>query len=68
LSAKTNETIKALTVMSVIMLPLTLITGIFGMNANFVLIHQPSDFIFVIGAMVATGAVMLLFIKGKKWL
>lgn len=68
LSAKTNETIKALTVMSVIMLPLTLITGIFGMNANFVLIHQPSDFLFVIGAMVATGVVMLLFIKGKKWL
>ncbi|MEI6400087.1 MAG: CorA family divalent cation transporter [bacterium] len=68
LSAKTNETVKTLTIMSFIMLPLTLISGIFGMNADFVFIHDIPDFIIVIGAMTLTGAIMFLYFKLRKWL
>ncbi len=68
LSAKTNETIKTLTVISVIILPLTLITGVFGMNENFILINTPRDFLFIMGAMLVTGVVMLIYFKSKKWL
>lgn len=68
LSLKTNETIKNLTIMNFIMLPLGLITGIFGMNTSEVLLKNQYDFYIVIGAMTFTGLVMLLYFKFKKWL
>ncbi len=68
LTSKTNETIKVLTIISFVMLPLTLITGVFGMNSDIVFINSFRDFLIVIGAMVLTGAVLILFFKKKKWL
>ncbi|MES2023314.1 MAG: magnesium transporter CorA family protein [Patescibacteria group bacterium] len=68
LSYKTNETIKFLTIMNFIMLPLTLITGVFGMNMKDVLLQTKNDFYLVIGAMTLTGIVMLIYFKIKKWL
>ncbi len=68
LSNKTNEAMRTLTVMNFVMLPLALITGIFGMNANFVFIHNLSDFSIVVAIMIAIGAVMLLYFKKKKWI
>ena len=68
LSLKTNETIKNLTIMNFIMLPLGLITGIFGMNTSEVLLKNQYDFYIVIGAMTFTCLVMLLYFKFKKWL
>lgn len=70
LTTKTNETVKTLTIMTFIMLPITLITGVFGMNVvqELVLIKSISDFFIVIGAMVLTGLIMFVYFKGKKWL
>lgn len=70
LTTKTNETIKTLTIMTFIMLPITLITGIFGMNVttDIVLIQSLEDFFLVIGAMVLTGLTMFAYFKTKKWL
>lgn len=68
IGAKTNDTIKTLTVMNFIMLPLTLITGVFGMNTNFIFIKTLSDFYIVIGAMTLTGIVMFVYFKLRKWL
>lgn len=68
LTTKTNETIKTLTIMTFIILPLSLITGIFGMNSEVVFITNSKDFIFVIFAMVLTGLVMFIYFKNKKWL
>lgn len=70
LSTKTNETIKTLTIMTFIMLPITLITGVFGMNVapDMIFIQSIEDFLFVLGAMTLTGLVMFVYFKGKKWL
>ncbi len=70
LTTKTNETIKTLTIMTFIMLPITLITGVFGMNVteDLTLIQSPTDLLIVIGAMVLTGMTMFIYFKGKKWL
>jgi magnesium transporter len=68
LSWKTNQTVKSLTVLSFIMLPLALITGIFGMNSEVIFINSSVDFYSVLIAMVCLAIMMFLFFKGKKWI
>ncbi len=70
LSTKQNDTMKTLTIMSFVMLPLTLITGIFGMNTtdDIIFIKDIPDFFFIIGAMTLTAFVMFFFFKLRKWL
>lgn len=68
LASKTNDTVKTLTVMSFIMLPLTLTANVFGMNMNFVFIKSMSDFFVVIASMSLTGLIMIIFFHFKKWL
>jgi len=68
LTTKTNATIKRLTILSFIMLPLTLISGIFGMNTEVSFIENTKEFLFVIGAMLSVAIIMSLYFKNKKWL
>ncbi len=68
LTTKTNHTIKTLTIVTFIMLPLTLITGIFGMNTPLPLIDSTNDFILVIVAMLLLATVMIIYFRNKKWL
>lgn len=68
LNTKQNETMKILTIMTFTMLPITLITGVFGMNAEFQLIKTHEDLFFVIGSMLLTGVVIFVYFKSKKWL
>ncbi len=70
LSSKSNEIMKNFTIMTFVMLPLGLITGIFGMNTSddLIFIKGMSEFLFVIGAMVLTGAVLFIFFKFKRWI
>ncbi|HVG89628.1 MAG: magnesium/cobalt transporter CorA [Gaiellales bacterium] len=65
---KQNDILRVLTVFSVIMLPLTLISGIFGMNVP--IPHEASQHAFwtIIAAMVAIAAVMLGFFRLRRWL
>ncbi len=67
LSTHNNEIMKNLTVMTFIMLPLTLITSIFGMNTQVTLINSPVSFLFILGVMTLTGLVMVLYFKSRKW-
>jgi magnesium transporter len=68
LTAKTNDIITKLTILNFIMLPLGLITWIFGMSMNTPLIQSANDFYLVLGAMVVTGLVMFIYFRTKKWL
>ncbi len=70
LTSKSNDIMKTFTIMTFVMMPLTIITGVFGMNTsdNVVFIHDLKDFYFVLFAMLLTGIVMFLFFKIKKWL
>lgn len=70
LSTKTNDTMRTFTILTFVLMPLTIITGVFGMNMSdrLTFIETKSDFFFVIGAMTLTGLVMFLFFKLRKWL
>lgn len=68
LSTKSNEIMKTFTILTFVMLPLSVITGTFGMNMSFVFIHDISDFFFLVGAMLLIGLMMFIFFKYRKWL
>lgn len=68
LATKSNDIMKTFTILTFVMLPLSVITGVFGMNMRFVFINDLSDFFFVVGAMTLTGLVMFIFFKYRKWL
>jgi magnesium transporter len=67
-SHKTNEVIRALTVISVIMLPLTLVSGIYGMNVALPFDKHPLAFEFVLGLMGAVAVGMVATFRRKEWL
>ena len=64
-----NEVMKVLTVISSIMLPLTLITGIFGMNFDKIPgLHHPWGLAWVLGAMLVVAIGMIIYFKRSRWL
>ncbi|MEZ5197135.1 MAG: magnesium transporter CorA family protein [Bacteroidales bacterium] len=65
---RTNEIIKILTLISSILLPLTFLTGLYGMNVNLPFQEDPRSFWIVIGTMVFIVALMYTLFKRKKWM
>lgn len=51
IAARTNEVMKVLTVFSAVILPLTLISGVWGMNVALPLAGDPSAFVWIVGGM-----------------
>lgn len=65
---KTNEIMKILTIMTAIMLPMTLVAGIFGMNFKFIPILQwEFGFHTSLIVMSALGFLMVIYFKVKRW-
>jgi len=67
ISHRSGETIKVLTIFSVVMLPLTLISGIFGMNVGLPLQENPTAFLTIAGVMITTVVAMFAYFKWRKW-
>ena len=66
---KMNEVMKVLTVIGTIFLPLTFITGMYGMNfRNMPELESPLGYPIVLGIIVLTVLGLLFFFKRKKWL
>ncbi|HEV7768671.1 MAG TPA: magnesium/cobalt transporter CorA [Thermoanaerobaculia bacterium] len=66
---RTNDIMKVLTIFSALMLPLTLIAGIYGMNFN----HMPEikwiyGYPFALGLMLGTAVLLLFFFWWKGWI
>jgi magnesium transporter len=68
ISHNINNVMKTLTVFSVIMLPLTLIAGIYGMNVPLPFSSQSGTFLFLVLGMFLIVAIMLSVFKWKRWL
>ena len=68
ISHQQNDILYVLTIFSVVMLPLTFITGLFGMNVNFPGFNSTTDFWVTLGLIIATVASMLAFFRWKRWL
>lgn len=63
-----NEIIKVLTLISSILLPLTFITGLYGMNVGLPFQDDPNSFWIVLGCMVIIASTLIIFFKKKKWM
>jgi len=68
-SFKMNEIIKVLTIIATIFIPLTFITGIYGMNFRFMPeLRWRWGYPIIWGIMLGASALMLWIFKRKKWL
>lgn len=68
LTHTTNKVIKVLTVISVSILPLTLLSGIYGMNIDLPFSHSPMAIWSMFFALLLLIFVVVLVFKKKKWL
>jgi magnesium transporter len=67
-SNRMNEVVKALTLITTIFMPLTVITGIYGMNFD----HMPElrwkyGYFLVLGVMVLVGGGLFTYFRHRKW-
>lgn len=68
-SNKMNETIKVLTILSTIFIPLTFIAGVYGMNFKYMPeLEFKYGYFVILGVMAVVALGMLYFLKRKKWL
>jgi magnesium transporter len=67
-SYRINEVMKILTIISVIMLPLTLLSGIYGMNISLPLAQHPLSFLFILLLMILISGSMLFYFKRRRWI
>jgi magnesium transporter len=68
ISHRQNDVLRLLTIISVTMLPLTLLTGIFGMNVVYPGEATRIAFWVILGGLVATLAAMVGFFRWKRWI
>src|SRR6478672_47171 len=67
ISHRQNDVLRILTVFSVVLLPLTLITGIFGMNVHFPGFDTSAGWWAIVGVMVGVLVGVLGFFRYKKF-
>jgi len=65
---RTNEVMKALTIVSSVLLPSVVLAGIMGMNFKLPFFEDTRNFWLVIGAMVALAATILLVARSRRWI
>lgn len=65
---KTNELMKTFTIISMIFLPLTLITGLYGMNFKIPEYSWSFGYSYVILLMISVSIGLFIYFKKKKWM
>jgi magnesium transporter len=68
ISHRLNDILRVLTAFSVIILPLTLIASLWGMNVGVPGEGDPGDFWLIVGGMVVLLLVMLAYFRRRRWL
>ncbi|MGN6903795.1 CorA family divalent cation transporter, partial [Neisseria sp. P0015.S010] len=68
-SNRMNQQMRVLTVITIIFMPLTVITGIYGMNFdNMPELHWHYGYFMVLGVMLCIIIGLLIFFSRRKWL
>jgi magnesium transporter len=65
---RTNEVMKALTIVSAVLLPSIVLAGIMGMNFKLPFFEDVQNFWLVIGAMLALAATILVVARLRRWI
>jgi magnesium transporter len=69
ISNRVNQEVRALTVVAIIFMPATLISGIFGMNfKSMPLLDDPSGFLFALGLMAGVALTLGTIFWRRRWL
>jgi len=68
ISHRQNRVLLVLTIVSVILLPLTLITGLFGMNVKFPGFDTARAFWIICGTMLAIAVSLIAYFRSRRWL
>jgi magnesium transporter len=70
ISMQMNDTMRILTIFTAILLPLTLIPGIYGMYALDLtnIVSIPTGFLIVVFMMIIMATILFLFFKQKQWI
>jgi magnesium transporter len=69
ISNRMNETMKVLTIIATIFIPLTFIAGVYGMNfERMPELKWPWGYFLVLGIMLAVGIGMVGYFRKKKWI
>jgi magnesium transporter len=69
ISNRVNQEVRTLTVVALIFMPSTLISGIFGMNFHSMpLLDAPEGFLFAIGLMITVAVLLGLVFWRRRWL
>lgn len=68
MSTKLNETMRVLTIFSVIFIPLTFIVGIYGTNFDYLPeLHWKNGYFIMWAFMILLSVLMLMFFRRRKW-
>ena len=68
-SNRMNEVMKTLTIITTILMPMSVLSGIYGMNFDLIpLAKQPWGFFGVTALMVALGTGMIVYVRHRRWL
>ncbi|MFM9277056.1 magnesium/cobalt transporter CorA [Paenibacillus jiagnxiensis] len=66
---RANEIMRVFTAITTVFMPLTVITGIYGMNFQFMPeLHTRYGYFVVLGVMIALGSSMFLIFRKKDWI
>ncbi|MFI4955084.1 MAG: CorA family divalent cation transporter, partial [Gammaproteobacteria bacterium] len=67
-NTKLNETMKVLAVFAAIFIPLTFITGFYGMNFNIPELHWKYGYFFAVGLILSVSGGLLYWFRKKGWI
>ena len=65
---QTNDVMRTLTIITVILLPAAVLAGVMGMNFSVGFFDEPAMFWVVVGSMVLVGVIVLLVARLKHWI
>jgi magnesium transporter len=66
-SARADDVMKVLTLVSAVFLPAVVLAGVMGMNFDIPFFDEPDNYFLVVGVMVAFGILVVIYARWRSW-